>query len=310
MHFNLTDLRLFVYIAEENSLTRAAVRAHMSLPAASVRIKNLEDMIGTRLINRDTMGITLRPPGQALLRHARLVLAQLENLRGDMQEYAQGIKGHVRIFANTTATAEFLPAVLRSFLVSHPDVNIDLREHLSNDVVRAISEGSADIGIAAGSVRTEGLQVIPYREDRLVVATAPGHPLAERDNVDFADTLEYEYIGLYEGSVIHSFVHQAAGPQTKSLKTRIQVSNFDSVCRMIEANVGIGILPESAAQRHARSLDLKILRLNDEWAMRKLIICVRELDALPGFARELVELLVADGEASHGRHAGRSAPRV
>lgn len=300
IHFNLTDLRLFVYIAEENSLTRAAVRAHMSLPAASVRIKNLEDMIGTRLINRDNAGISLRPPGRALLRHARLVLAQLENLRGDMQEYAQGIKGHVRIFANTTATAEFLPAVLRSFLVSYPDVNIDLREHLSNDVVRAVNEGSADIGIAAGSVRSEGLQVIPYREDRLVVATAPGHPLAGRDNVDFADTLEYEYIGLYEGSVIHTFVHQAAGPQTRSLKTRIQVSNFDSVCRMIEANVGIGILPESAARRHAKSLDLKILRLNDEWAMRKLIICVRELDALPGFARELVERLVADGDASDG----------
>jgi DNA-binding transcriptional LysR family regulator len=309
IHFNLTDLRLFVYIAEENSLTRAAVRAHMSLPAASVRIKNLEDMIGTRLLNRDTVGITLRPPGQALLRHARLVLAQLENLRSDMQEYAQGIKGHVRIFANTTATAEFLPAVLRSFLVSHPDVNIDLREHLSNDVVRAVSEGGADIGIAAGSARSEGLQVIPYREDRLVVATAPGHPLASRGNVDFADTLQYEYIGLYEGSVIHSFVHQAAGPQTKSLKTRIQVSNFDSVCRMIEANVGIGILPESAAQRHARSLGLKILRLNDEWAMRRLIICVRDLDALPGFARELVELLVADAEASHGwREGGPTIP--
>lgn len=117
------------------------------------------------------------------------------------------------------------------------------------------------------------------------MATAAGHPLAVCDNVNFADTLEYEYISLYDGSVIHSFVHQAAGPQTRSLKTRIQVSNFDSVCRMIEASVGIGLLPESAAQHHARSMDLNILRLSDEWAMRKVIICVRELDALPGFAR-------------------------
>jgi DNA-binding transcriptional LysR family regulator len=297
IQFDLIDLRLFVYLAEENSLTRAAVRAHMSLPAASIRIKNLEDSIGTRLINRDTKGITLRPPGQALLQHARLVLAQLENLRGDMQEYAQGIKGHVRIFANTTATAEFLPAVLRRFLVSHPDVNIDLREHLSSDVVRAVSEGIADIGIAAGSARTEGLHVIPYRKDRLVLATAVGHPLAARSGIRFADTLEYEFIGLYEGSVIHSFVHQAAGPLSKSLKTRIQVSNFDSVCRMIEADVGIGILPESAANRHARNLQLKILHLEDEWAARDLVICVRDLDGLPNFARELVDLLVADSDA-------------
>lgn len=294
IHFDLTDLRLFVYIAEENSLTRAAVRAHMSLPAASVRIKNLEDSVGTKLINRDTNGITLRPPGQALLHHARQVLRQLENLRGDMQEYAQGIKGHVRIFANTTATAEFLPAVLREFLVTHPDVNIDLREHLSNDVVRAISEGIADIGIAAGSVRTEGLQVIPYRSDRLVLATSTSHPLARLDEIDFAQTLEYDYIGLYEGSVIQSFVQQAAGPLSKSLKTRIQVSNFDSVCRMIEANVGIGILPESAARRHAKSLQLRIIRLTNAWASRNMIICVRNLEELPNFARELVDLLVAD----------------
>lgn len=163
VHFNLTDLRLFAHLAEENSLTRAAVRAHMSLPAASIRIKNLEDMIGTKLINRDTHGITLRPPGQTLLRHARMVLGYLESLRSDMQEYAQGIKGHVRIFANTTATAEFLPAVLRSFLVSHPDVSIDLREHLSHDVVLAVTEGNADIGIAAANVRCEGLQSISYR---------------------------------------------------------------------------------------------------------------------------------------------------
>jgi DNA-binding transcriptional LysR family regulator len=304
MHFNMTDLRLFVYLAEENNLTRAAVRAHMSLPAASIRIKNLEDMVGTKLINRDTQGITLRPPGETLLRHAHTVLGQLENLRGDMQQYAQGIKGHVRIFANTTATAEFLPAVLRSFLVGHPDVNIDLREHLSNDVVRAVSEGNADIGIAAAEVRSEGLQTIPYRQDKLVVATAAEHPLATRTEVEFADTLEYEYISLYKGSVIHSFLHQAAGPLSKSLRTRIQVSNFDSACRMIEANVGIGILPESAAQRHARSSELKILRLNNDWAMRNLIICVRNLDALPGFARELVDLLVADGDAPSNRVKG------
>jgi DNA-binding transcriptional LysR family regulator len=302
INFNVTDLRLFVYLAEENNLTRASVRAHMSVPSASIRIKNLEDMIGIRLVNRDTHGITLRPPGHTLLQHARLVLAQLENLRGDMQEYVQGIKGHVRIFANTTATAEFLPAVLGTFLVSHPDVNIDLREHWSNDVVRAVRDGNADIGVAVGNVRSEGLQVIPYRQDKLVVATAAGHPLAARADVNFADTLAYEHIGLYEGSVIHCFLHQAAGPLGQMLKTRIQVSNFDSVCRLIEANVGIGILPESAAQRHARNLDLKILQLNDDWAMRNFIICVRDLDGLPGFARELVDLLVADGDASHGRN--------
>jgi DNA-binding transcriptional LysR family regulator len=294
IHFDLVDLRLFVYIAEENSLTRAAVRAHMSLPAASIRIKNLEDSIGTKLINRDNHGITLRPPGQAFLHHARQVLSQLENLRGDLQEYAQGVKGHVRIFANTTAITEFLPAALRSFLVTHPDVNVDLREQLSNDIVRAVSEGITDIGIVAGNVRTEGLHVVPYRRDRLVLAAAVSHPLAQEKEIRFADTLEYDYIGLHEGSAIHSFLNQAAGNLRKHLKIRIQVSSFEAVCRMIEANVGIGILPESAARRHAGNLALSLIRLSDDWAERNLIICVRELQSLPTFARELIDLFSAD----------------
>ena len=298
IHFDLVDLKLFVYIAEENSLTRAAVRAHMSLPAASMRIKNLEQSIGTKLLNRETQGITLRPPGQAFLHHARQVLNQLENLRGDLQEYARGVKGHVRVLANTTAMTEFLPSVLRSFLMTHPDVNIDLRERLSSDIVRAVSEGTADIGIVADTVRTEGLHVLPYRSDRLVLATAATHPLAQEKSVNFADTLEYDYIVLHEGSAIHSFLTHAAGELRIPLKMRIQVSSFETVCRMIEANVGIGILPESAAQRHAKTLSIRIVQLNDAWAARNLVICVQKLEALPGFARELVDCLVADRESS------------
>lgn len=300
IHFDLVDLKLFVYIAEENSLTRAALRAHMSLPAASMRIKNLEQSIGTKLLNRENQGITLRAPGQAFLHHARQVLNQLENLRGDLQEYAQGIKGHIRILANTTAMTEFLPAALRSYLVSHPDVNVDLRERLSGDIVRAVSDGTADIGIVAGTVRTEGLDVMPYRSDRLVLATATTHPLAEQNSVSFSDTLDYDYIGLHEGSAIHSFIAQAASELRVPLKIRIQVSSFETVCRMIEANVGIGILPESAAQRHAKSLALRIVQLNDAWAERNLLICVKELEALPLFARELIDCLVEDRNASEG----------
>lgn len=300
IHFDLVDLKLFVYIAEENSLTRAAVRAHMSLPAASMRIKNLEQSIGVKLLNRETQGITLRPAGQALLHHARQVMNQLENLRGDLQEYARGIKGYIRILANTTAMTEFLPAVLSQFLVTHPDVNIDLRERLSGDIVRAVSEGTTDIGIVADSVRTEGLDVLPYRSDRLVLAVAATHELAKTKSVAFADTLDHDYIVLHEGSAIHSFLVQAANELRTQLKMRIQASSFETVCRMIEANVGIGILPESAAQRLAKSMAIHIVQLSDAWAVRNLLICVRELEALPNFARDLVDCLVADRDASAG----------
>lgn len=301
MYFDLTDLRLLVHIAEANSLTGGAEKAHLSLPAASMRIKNLEENLGTKLFVRTSRGVSLTPPGQAFLHHARLVLNQLENLHGDLLEYAQGIKGQVRVFANTTSITEFLPAVLRTYLATHPNVNVELRERLSQEIVRAVSEGMADIGIVAGNVRTEGLEVLPYRRDRLVLAVAPTHPLAMSETVTFAETLEYGFVGLTETSAIHGFLTEAADRLNRRLKIRLQVGNFEAVCRMIEADVGIGILPESAARRHAKTMNIRLIRLNDDWARRDLQICVRSFDLLPAFGRDLVEILLADAAAAAER---------
>lgn len=298
MHFDLVDMRLMVHIAEANSLTRGAEASHISLPAASTRIKNLEESIGTKLLYRTSQGVTLTPPGQAFVHHARAVLGQIEHLRGDLQEYAKGIKGHLRVFANTTALGEFLPPVLRSYLLAHPDVNIDLRERLSNDIIRAVSDGQTDIGIVAGLVRTESLETIPYRLDRLVLVLPSTHALAGRATIGFADTLEFDHVGLQESSAIHNFLRQVCDQLHKPLKLRIQVGNFEAACRMIEANVGVAILPESAARRHAHNMAIAIVRLEDAWAIRAMQICVRSFDALPAFARALVDLLVEDRERS------------
>jgi DNA-binding transcriptional LysR family regulator len=293
-HFDLVDLRLFVNIAEMNSLTRGAERSHMSLPAASMRIKNLEDSLGTKLLYRASHGVTLTPPGQALLHHALQMQRQMEHLCSDLQEYAGGVKGHIRLFANTTAITEFLPSVLSRFLATHSKVNVDLRERLSPSIVRAVSDGTADIGILAGNVRTEGLEVLPYRQDHLILVCARTHPLGQRSSISFEETLDLDYVCLPEASAIHSFLLEAANRAHKRLQLRIQVGNFEAMCRMIAANVGIGILPESSARRHAKTSDIHLVKLNDKWALRDLKICVRSLELLPSFARRLVELIVAD----------------
>jgi DNA-binding transcriptional LysR family regulator len=298
MHFDLVDLRLMVRIAETNGLTRGAEASHMSLPAASTRVKNLEESIGAKLLYRTSQGVTLTPPGQAFVHHARLVLGQIEHLRGDLQSFAKGIKGHLRVYANTTALGEFLPPVLRNYLRSHPDVNIDLRERLSHDIVRAVTEGQTDIGIVAGAVRTENLQTLSYRQDTLILVLPRGHALAGGAPVAFADTLELDHVGLHEASAIHGFLRQACDHLHRTLPTRIEVGNFEAACRMVEAGVGVSILPASAAQRHALSMAIDTVPLADAWALREMKICMRDLQALPAFARDLVDLLVADAQAA------------
>ncbi|MCM0035533.1 MAG: LysR substrate-binding domain-containing protein [Burkholderiaceae bacterium] len=293
-HFDLTDLQLIVNIGDASSLTRGAEKSHLSLPAASNRVKNLEDHFGTRLFHRNSQGVTLTPSGEAFLRHARLVLRQIDHLRGDIHEYARGIKGQVRMLANTTAMTEFMPAVLSRFLASHPDVTVELRERLSYLVIKAVSEGSADIGIVAGKPASSELEYIPYREDRLVLVTPADHALSERSEVAFSDTLAFEYVGLSEWSAIHAFLIQAADKLGYPFRFRVEVGSFEAVCRMIEAGVGIGIVPELVAKRYAQRLNIKIVRLSDEWSERKLQICVRNLQQLPSFAKDLVNMLIQD----------------
>lgn len=296
IHFDLVDLRLIVRVAEFGSLTRGAESSHISLAAASTRIKHLEESLGAKLLYRSSQGMTLSPPGKTFVQHALLVLEQIENMHGDMQEYAKGIKGHLRIFANTTALCEFLPPVLGHYLQSHPDININLRERLSHDVVRAVSEGHTDIGIVAGTVNTENLETIPYRQDRLVLVVPAGHPLATCPSVNFAQTLDLVHVGLHEASALNGFLRVICDRMHRQLQLRIQVGNFEAACRMIEASVGVGILPESAADRHAQTMNIRIVPLQDPWALRAMHICVRSLENMPMFARDLVALLVADAK--------------
>ena len=296
MHFDIVDLRLVVNIAEVSSMTRGAELSFISLPAASTRIKNLEESVGTKLFYRTSAGVTLTPAGQVFGQHARAVLGQIQRLNGDMQQFARGVKGQVRLFAVTSAINECLPFVLSGYLAKNPDVNIDLRERLSHDTVRALEEGQTDIGIVAGPVPTAGLEIIPYRQDRLVLVAPKDHPLSQCAATNFADTLNFDHIGLSESSAFHIFIRQICEELHRSMKVRIKVSNFESSCRMIEAGVGVGILPESTAKRHAPALGLTIVPLTDAWATRKTMICVRSLESLPKFARELVDLLVEDAK--------------
>ncbi len=299
VHFDLVDLRLMVRVAEANSLTKGAEASFISLPAASTRIKNLEESIGAKLLFRHSQGVTLTPPGQAFVHRARLVLGQIEHLRGDLQEYACGIKGHLRVYANTTALGEFLPEVLRRYLATHPDVNIDLQEKLSNEIVRAVIAGKTDIGIVAGSVRTENLQTLPYRSDSLVLVVPEQHPVASMASLGLMDALEFDHVGLHEASALHAFLRRECEHLNKPLKVRIQVSSFETACRMIEANVGVGVLPESAARRHARSMAIRLVPLSDPWAVRSMQICVRSLGELPHFARDLIDLLSEDARQAN-----------
>jgi DNA-binding transcriptional LysR family regulator len=291
MRFDLTDLRLFLQIVEAGSITQGAERAHLALAAASTRIRNMETSLGTPLLHRGRLGVEPTPAGHTLIQHARLLLQQAERMNGDLAEYADGLKGQVRLLSNTNALTEFLPESLSDFLASHPQVSIDLEERLSDEIVAAVADGAADIGIVAGTVAVVGLEVLPFRSDRFVLIVAPGHPLAKLRRIAFTEALDYDFVGLDRTSALQRFLAEKAERGGRRLRLRVQLRSFDPVCRLVECNVGVVVVPATTTERQRRTMAIHRIELADDWALRELKICVRREAELPGYARDLIRHL-------------------
>jgi DNA-binding transcriptional LysR family regulator len=293
MRFDLADLSLFRNVVEAGSITRGAERANLALAAASTRIRNMEQAIGAPLLLRGRQGVAPTQAGRTLLQHARIMLLQAERLREDLGAYAGGVAGQIRLLSNTNALTEFLPEALSSFLTAHPHVSVDLEERLSDEIVGLIAEGVADLGIVAGTVDAGALETYPFRRDRFVLVVARNHPLAKRARIGFAQVLDRDFVGLDRASALQRFLADKAARIGRPLRLRIQLRSFDAVCRLVECNVGVGIVPETTARRAARAMDIVAVALTDPWAVRDLTICVRDIRELPPIARQLVEHLRA-----------------
>jgi molybdate transport repressor ModE-like protein len=294
MRFDFTDLRLFLHVVEAGSITAGAERANLALAAASTRIRNMEETLGAPLLQRERHGVHPTPAGRTLIQHARTLLQQADRMRGELSEFASGLKGHIKLMANTNALTEFLPQALGAFLTSHPKVNIDLEERLSGEIVTAVADRTADIGIVAATVELAGLEVFPFREDRFVIAVAPTHALAARSNASFSEVLDYDFVGLDRSSALQRFLADKADAQGRRLKLRVQLRSFDAICRLVSCNVGIGIAPATTVARNARQTPLHAIELDDAWARRQLTICVRSRAELPIYAQELLQHLILD----------------
>lgn len=297
---DLVSLRLFVAVCEESSIARAAEREFIAPSAVSKRINDLEALVGSPLLQRHKWGVRATPAGEALLHHARNVLRSLEKMQGDLSEYTSGVRGHIRIFANVSSIVESLPDELGAFLRRHEGVKVDLEEHTSAQVVRGVAEGATDIGICWDAVDTREVEVFPYRYDSIVAVLQYDHPLAGSAHLSFADLLDLDHVGVHPDSAMYTTLRRIAAQHGKTIKFRIHVSTFEAVCRMVRAGLGVAVAPREAVGIYSQAPagdSLQLVPLTDEWADRRLIVCVRRYDALPVASRMLVDHLCARGDA-------------
>lgn len=298
MHFDLVDLRLMVKVAEHRSLTKGAQASNISVPAASIRIKNLEESIGSKLLHRKSSGATLTTTGRAFVHHSLAVLNQIEHLKGDMQQHANGFRGHLRVSATTASMGRHLPPAIRRLRTKYPEITIDIEEKQNQEIEQLVLECKSDIGISAEKFESDQLEVLPFCKDDLVLVVPQGHPLAKWNEIHIVDALKYNLIGMRANESIGFLESAAPTSIIHRFPTYVQVGSHETASLMTEAGVGISIMPNSAARRHMQTMSISTIALKDEWAQRSLFIHVRSLKQLPQFAHYFVNLLVADPQIS------------
>lgn len=295
MRFDLIDMQLFLHVVEAGSISGGAQRSHLSVTSASERVKGMEEQIGMPLLLRGRRGVEPTPVGRTLVHHARLVIQQMNRMRGEIGEYTHGMKGHVRLLCNTAALSEFLPEALGRFMVKHPSVDIELEEKLSYDIVTSIRDGVADVGIVADYGDLSGLETYPFHDDRLVVVAAAkaAHqpPFEGVSPIAFRSLLKHDFIGLAGDSALQRFLSHQAAQLGSHLRMRVRLRSFDAICRMVENGIGIGIVPEQSATRCGKTLEIRCVQLADDWSLRHLKVCVRNYETLPRYTQQLVDHL-------------------
>jgi DNA-binding transcriptional LysR family regulator len=291
MRFDLVDLQLFIAVAESRSITRGALRAHLALASASARIKGLEAALGVALLKRGRRGVELTAAGESLLDHARTIIHNVEAMRGDLVAYASGVRASVHLLANTSGLSEHLPKALAAFLREHPDFNVDVEERESTDIAAAIATGAADLGFAAEHALPDNLERFLFSEDRLMLVVARRGDFAGRRQIDFQEVAEHDFVGLTNATALQVHISRHAARLGMRLHFRARLRDFDAICQMVAAGVGIAVVPEAAAKRCAQSMPVAMIKIRDAWANRKLAICARSFSTLPRPAKQLVEHL-------------------
>ncbi|HDR9154994.1 TPA: LysR family transcriptional regulator [Burkholderia vietnamiensis] len=296
MSYDLTDLKVFVAVAEEGNVSRGAERCHLAPSSASLRVKNLEDSVGVTLLSRHPRGVALTAAGQVLLEHARRCLAQLDQMRSDLLPFAEGLTGHVTVFANNNAISSHLPDDLARFFAAFPSVRITLEERLSHDIVGAVVAGRADVGVVALESEHSALRFVPYKKDQLVLLAPVTHALARQSEVSFAACLGQPFISLQSGAALHTFLVNHAAALDGRLDIRVQVSGYRAIARLVSSGAGIGIVPRTAIESSDEG-KVAVIPLIEPWSQRNLHVCVQRNPAEKNLYRDkLISMLCHPSE--------------
>lgn len=300
-------LRIFLAALDLGSVTRAADRCGIATSAAAKRIQMLEADCRVTLLERGARGVRPTVAGEVFARYARGLLDFAARLDDDMGAFAAGGLGSVRLHATASALAGHdLARALAAFATEQPGIRVELREDTSLAILRDLLEGRADLGIVTvGGAVPVGLEVHPWREDRLLVVVPADHPFAGRPSVGFAEVLEQPLVGVLESGALSLLLEEAAQRLGLRPRYRFQVASPDAARRLVAAGHGVTVMPDGIARPYEAALGLRGVPLAERWSRRRLRLVSRAAGLLALPARLLQDCLLRSESTAKARASAK-----
>ena len=293
MRLDLFDLQLFLNIVETGSLTRGAEYSSISLQAASERIKKLEQHYQVNLFIRHSGGVKLTFAGQVFAEHAQAILQQGQQLSRAMAVFSEGQHSNISLWCNSSAQSEYLPLLLPQYLVNNPNIQIDLKEAESNDIIAALTNGTAKLGLISSFFAASQLQTQEFSDDPLVLICPEQHDLSSGKALKLGDCLNYPFVGLMQYHSLQQSIETQARLLHCEIQYRLRLPNFAAIAQVVANGVGIAIMPQRAAQRLAKLYSFKQIQLSGDWANRKLLLAAKNFDELSAAYQHFSQFLLS-----------------
>ena len=286
----LRHLRYFLAVAEERHFGRAAERLHMAQPPLSQQIRQLEEELGVRLLDRNTRRVELTAAGEAYLARVRVVLAEVEDAGEEAQRVAAGLQGRLVVGCVGSATYSLLPALARRLREELPAVDVSFRgEMLVPDQVQALLGREIDLAVLRPPVDEPALRLTALRTDRLIVVLPDGHRLAARKRLRVADLrAEDLVVHASRGSVMHAAVVGMCRAAGFDPRVRHEVAETSTLVTFVAAGLGVAVVPAPVALLGVPGATYR--PLSGEGTAIELAAAVRGDDESPALARALAVL--------------------
>ena len=262
----LRQLDILDAVARCGSFSRASTELHLTQPAVSMQIKQLESTLGMPLFEHIGKSIHLTAAGKETLHTCRAIGRELTNLEHTLASL-QGLKGGTLTVSVVSTASYFTAKLIALFRKSHPDVRISLNAVNRETLLRQLAENSIDLALMGRPPQDQDLQAQPFIDNPLVVIAASNHPLAKKRNIPPARLAEEPFVGREPGSGTRSAVEQFFESKGLKLKVAMEMNKNEAIKQAVEAGLGVGVVSQHGelATRHLRVLDVQGFPLRRQW---------------------------------------------